>query len=105
MFVINLKKLVLNFQSDEMKIINIMDKSQGLKILPLLKFVNSIPQETWDYGSLKSNVNYFYPPRFLIVEVKFIIIRISPFLVTSKDSPNLFVKIFLYKIYFTKLYS
>lgn len=52
-----------------MKIANIIDKSQNLKILPLFKSVSTMSQETWDYGSLKSNVNYFYPPRFLIVEV------------------------------------
>jgi hypothetical protein len=49
----------------------VFEKSQELRILlPLNKQISRVSQETWDYGSLKSSVNYFYPPRFLIVEVK-----------------------------------
>jgi hypothetical protein len=51
----------------------VFEKSQELRILlPLNKQISKVPQETWDYGSLKSSVNYFYPPRFLIVEVNYI---------------------------------
>ena len=65
------EKSVLNIDSTESKINKIVDKSQNLKILPIFKNDEELQQETWDYGSLKSNVNYFYPPRFLIVEVIF----------------------------------
>jgi len=53
-----------------MKMKKVFEKSQELRILPLYKTISQVSQETWDYGSLKSSVNYFYPPRFLIVEVK-----------------------------------
>lgn len=63
-----INQLVLNFNFDNHKKIHeIMTKNKSIKIIktPSVTVTRKIK---WFNDQLKSNVNYFYPPRFLIVE-------------------------------------